>query len=239
MSVFNSVTTVRRMVADSLTDKSLPESRGLSWVGIAQESALSGTVGVHCELIHGDWWQQTSGAHSGRIVGHQHCVIGSDQTIKISGNHKETIVRNCYQNIVGPHTVVNHTVRSETRMGKCTTTYGIDTIQDDHDGRMEYADGLYELALASNVELASTKLSVQPFHVELKAIHLYASLVQPFAPIFDVVEKLHKMKETVFLNKLTSLRASISTLKDDLNLINTQLNSGVLIPVDANGTPLF
>lgn len=239
MSVFDSATKVRRMTADSQTDKRLPQSRNLSLAQIADDSALAGTAGVHCELIHGDEWQQTGGTHHEYIMGHQHCVTGSNQTIRINGKHKETILQTCYQNIVGPHTVVNHTVRNETRMGKRTTTYGIHTIEDDHDGRMEYADGIYEIVGVSNVEVAATKLTVQVLHVEPKAIHVYASLVQPFAPILDVQEKLHKMKENVWLSKLTGLHGAISILKDDVGLLNSQLNSGVLVPVDANGTVLW
>jgi hypothetical protein len=101
------------------------------------------------------------------------------------------------------------------------------------------ADELYEITGLTNIEVATTKLTVQVLHAEPKVIHLYASLMQPFAPILDVKEKLHYMKETMWLNKLRCQVNSIRDLKEELTTLNNQLNSGVLIPVDANGTPLF
>lgn len=236
MSAFSGITKVSRKVSDPGTDRELPEPAGLSWTRITDQTALADTKGVHCELIHGNSWEQTNGRKSSHITADQQFTVSGDQTIVIKGNHRETIVQDCYQNIIGPHVVTNHTVRNETRMGSSTTTYGVLTRQDSHDGKMYYADSLYELALDWNFEISVSKLTVQVLHTEVKAIHIYGSLLDALGPVIDVKERIITAREKATITRLYALTTEIDNLKADINGVKTELAAGYLMPIDANGT---
>lgn len=124
MGVFDSVTKVKCQVPDPLTDHTLPASRSLGWTAITTPAALAGTMGAHCELVHGDRWHLVHGSHTENITRHQQRTVGGNRTIRVAGNHKETIAGNCYQNIIGPHIVTTQNVVNETRMGPRTQVYG-------------------------------------------------------------------------------------------------------------------
>jgi hypothetical protein len=239
MSVFNGATKIKRNVSDPKTDPILPGPVGLSWDGITSPVALSDTKGVHCELIHGDSCEQINGAESLHVTADQQFLVNGNQTIVIKGKHHETIAKDCYQNIVGPHTVTNHTVRNETRMGPCTTTYGVLTRQDSHEGRMYYANTLYELALDWNFEVSVSKLTLQVIHVEIKSIHIYGSLVDAGSGLIDVKENILKVREKAAITRLYALTTEIDNLKGDIDGVRAELAAGYLMPIDANGTILF
>src|SRR5215472_14467182 len=116
MRVFDATTKVKTAVSDPLTDHKLLHPKSLSWGAITSPSAVAGTNGAHCDLVHGDQWHEIKGNHKQNIQ--------QNQTIKVVGKHKETLVDSCYQNIIGPHIVLNNDVRNETRLGVFTKTSG-------------------------------------------------------------------------------------------------------------------
>src|SRR5215471_16732612 len=143
MSVFDATIKVKTAASDPLTDHKLLHPKSLSWGAITSPSALAGTKGDHCELVHGDQWHEIKGNHKQNIQ--------QNQTIKVVGKHKETLVESCYQNIIGPHTVLNNDVRNETRLGVFTKTYGDNTKQEDHSGDIT--------SQSTNTSQVQTKLS--------------------------------------------------------------------------------
>src|SRR5580704_5982935 len=106
MSVFDGKIKTKSRTPYPHTDHKLIPSGFLSYTAINEEHALRGTKGKHCDLVHGDHWNEIEGCHNENI--------GQDQTIKVVGKHKETLVESCYQNIIGPQIVLNNNVRNET-----------------------------------------------------------------------------------------------------------------------------
>ena len=124
MSVFDGQIKTKLAVADPRTDHTLPNSRSLSFKGITGVTALEGTKGQHCNLVHGEHWHEVRGTEINNIKLDQVSTITRDHTIKVCRNHKETLVGKCYQNMIGPHIVQNNNVRNETRLAKWHLTYG-------------------------------------------------------------------------------------------------------------------
>jgi hypothetical protein len=182
MSVFDATTKVKRAVSDPLSDHKLPHPKSLSWGAITSPSAVAGTNGAHCDLVHGDQWHEIKGNHNQNIQ--------QNQTIKVVGKHKETLADSCYQNIIGPHTVLNNNVRNETRLGVFTKTYGDNTKQEDQSGDItsqssNTSKAQWKVAMVGancslngiNFNGSAINANIWPIHVDLKGGH-YLELVQ-------------------------------------------------------------
>jgi hypothetical protein len=190
MTVFNGITSVKRAVMDPGTDHRLQSPRSLSWAAITTPTALTGTTGDHCDIVHGDRSYRFTGSRTETITGDHKHSVGGNQTIMIGGKHKETIVQDCNQSYIGPHLVTNHTVRNETRMASCNTCYGNWWVNDNPDqcetidgeeycgqgGRWYYADTYYQFTRILNHELATSKVEAHGVHVEVGAAHAAAKL---------------------------------------------------------------
>ncbi len=142
MSVFDGKTATRLAVADPSKDHRLPSPASLSFAAIAGPSPLKSTLGQHCELVHGDHWDETSRTftqHVGRdvattVMHNQSHKVMRHQQVTVAGHHKETLASVCRQTVLGPHQIFNGTVRNETRLGAYTEVYGKEEIHDDQDG---------------------------------------------------------------------------------------------------------
>lgn len=169
MSAFNGKNNIARAVADPQNDHKLPSSKSLAWKAIATPNALAGTVGTHCELVHGDQWNEWKGNHTEHVA--------KNQTIKVLGKHKETLVESCYQNIIGPHIVQNSNSRNETRMGKFTKVYGWATYHEDHDGDMGWKDNSLEYVNILSFSAVTNQVEVQATHAEGTGVHVELCVV--------------------------------------------------------------
>src|SRR5271169_1349502 len=120
-AVFDGKTKVGRAVADPGTDDMLPNPGSMALGAIATPVSLSGTVGAHCMLVHGDRWQQITGNFTesvgsdvlSTVTGSQTHTVSGNQTATVSGNHTETIMGNTLQTMIGPQIVSNMDVRNE------------------------------------------------------------------------------------------------------------------------------
>src|SRR5690349_2982706 len=107
MSAFDALTKIKQAVTHPKTDHLLPKSRSLAFKAITDKAALKGTKGDHCELVHGDHWKELKGNEVSNVKLDQKLTVSRHQTIKVVGNHKETLVGKVYQNVIGPHIVQN------------------------------------------------------------------------------------------------------------------------------------
>jgi hypothetical protein len=169
MSAFDAMTKIKRMTSDPLTDHTLPNSRSLAWAHITTPAAVAGTLGFHCDLVHGNYWHDIRGDHDLRVT--------ADQTIKVMGKHKETLVESCYQNIVGPHIVQNHNPRNETRMAKFHLVYGEHEQSSDNLNDFSVVANTGQFVFLFNLECdAVAKMEFAGVHVETKILHLTADM---------------------------------------------------------------
>jgi hypothetical protein len=172
MSVFDATTKVKRAVSDPLSDHKLPHPKSLSWGAITSPSAVAGTNGAHCDLVHGDQWHEIKGNHNQNIQ--------QNQTIKVVGKHKETLADSCYQNIIGPHTVLNNNVRNETRLGVFTKTYGDNVTQQDASStyqimgkNLQVVYEVQHLNMTSDFEICGGRVEVNGvLHAEYDTLHV-------------------------------------------------------------------
>lgn len=143
MRSFDGKTRTASVVADSKTDRKLPAGRALGWNNISSPDALTSAKGEHCQLVHGDYSQQIHGTVTKDIGLDLKTTIDSsevhhvtnNQTIDVSGNHREVFAGTCYQGVMGSHLVLNLAVRNETRLARCIETHGdFDEIHDQYDG---------------------------------------------------------------------------------------------------------
>ncbi len=82
-SVFDAANKIARRVKDPVTDDTLPSPGSLNWKQITSDTALSGTTGVDCMLVHGDRWQEMKGSLTENYQ--------VDKKITVKGKHTETI----------------------------------------------------------------------------------------------------------------------------------------------------
>jgi hypothetical protein len=102
MSVFDNTVKIGRRVADPLTDKKLDSPGSLSWGGITGTSALAGTTGVDCKLIHGDRWQQILGNMTENYTGNVNTTIFQNWTIMVMGVMNLTVIQGYNEVEMGP-----------------------------------------------------------------------------------------------------------------------------------------
>lgn len=176
MSTFGSNTITDRAVADPRTDHVLPNPRALSWELIATPVALRGVEGQHCQLVHGDYWRE--------IKGNQILEIERDQNITIEGKHKETIGQDCYQNIVGPHLVTNHSVRNELALGRWIRIYGSSCRNESQEGIYRHSPYHIE-RFDRNEQHHSTDINLFGFSLFTYVLQIQLSAVQAVAGLID------------------------------------------------------
>lgn len=235
MGVFNSTTHCKRAVSDPLSDQTLPNPASLSWSDVTGVTALAGTTGDHCGVVHGDRTQEFRGSTIDHVNGNHKLTITGDQTIKIGGNHKETILQDCYQSIIGPHIVTNQTVRNETRMGRFSETFGEFDHLDDHHDRLYRANTLTEIVLAHLFEYQTMKLEFEPLHIELKLLHPAIIGVDVGAYLLDVAEHGSQANEAIMINSIRLSESEIRCMMNHLGILKPKLKAACTL-VDPNGT---
>jgi hypothetical protein len=144
-SVFDAANKVPRRVKDPITDDTLPSPGSLNWKQITSATALAGTTGVDCMLVHGDRWQEMKGSLTENYA--------VDKKITVKGKHTETITGN--RSI----TVTSGNISRSVSSGGVT-----DQVAKSHEASVGMN---YKLSAAQNVEhSAGMKHSVQATMVE-------------------------------------------------------------------------
>jgi hypothetical protein len=238
MSVFDSTTKVSRTLGNSATDDTLPGSASLSWRAINSAQALGSQNATECELLHGDHSRHITGNRTENIDSSSKHTVDGDQTIRINGKHKETIVLDCYENIIGPHVVLNQTVRNETHLGTRTLVYGAFLNKDDASGDLQYASSLFEHTNVFNFEWSSSKLEVQPLHVEVKGLHVEGELIEINGALAGGSDHEYRLLDEKVTAKLEALINNIVIARVQLGALQGRLGM-VITPIDGNGTPGF
>jgi hypothetical protein len=102
MGVFDGQTKIGRRVVDPLTDKKLPLSGALSWGSITTTTALAGTTGLDCKLVHGDRWQEIGGKMTEHYTDNVKSTFDQNWTILVSGIMSLTVVKGYNESQQGP-----------------------------------------------------------------------------------------------------------------------------------------
>jgi hypothetical protein len=113
MSVFDNTVKIGRRVPDPLTDKALDSPGALSWGSITAVSALAGTTGVDCKLIHGDRWQQIAQNLTTVVMASETHSVMQNQTLTITQNRTKTVVGNVTATVVGSHNLLQVGAQNE------------------------------------------------------------------------------------------------------------------------------
>lgn len=225
MGAFDGKNKIARAVADRQTDQKLPDSRSLSWKTITTPTALAGTKGVHCGLVHGDEWNE--------IKGHRTKNIAQNQTIKVVGKHKETLVESCYQNIIGPQIVLNNHVRNETRLGKFTLIYGCAQNEQSSDGESWVKPTDKACVYGVSFECDLSKVEVMGLHGEVVGVHGEVALCHAEYKTFHTeVNSVHNAKDykgNVLSDTDNRVKTLESTVKEiDSRSVNTEIETLLL-----------
>jgi hypothetical protein len=218
MGVFAGDTKVSRAVADPATDHKLPDSKSLSFRAITRDTALSGTKGQHCNLTHGDEWDELKGTRTENVaVDHKQTVKG-DQTIRIWKDHQETIVGNCYQNIIGPHIVQNNNVKNETALGAYTKTFGSFDVQDDHDGHFVYAAVLMSRVYLFDFEFYGSKVEIDLLLMQAMVAALTFGVTQATVSVYqNSLDGVH-LTQKFMLQEIKNVASDIAAWASHIGL---------------------
>jgi hypothetical protein len=216
MSAFDASTKIKREVSDPLSDHKLPHPKSLSWTGITAPTAVKGTKGAHCDLVHGDQWNEINGNHNENIL--------RNQTLKVVGKHKETLVESCYQNIIGPHIVLNNNVRNETRLGVFTKTYGENWTHEHDWGNVSQMDRNYQNIIALQLANTTTNIESQGVHIEGVGVHGEAVLCHGEIKLFHAEENLiHFSDDAIFSNQDKPLDNRFKEVYNTVDLVSNRV----------------
>jgi hypothetical protein len=245
-AVFDGKTKIGRAVADPGTDDMLPMPGLLVFGAIATPVALSGTVGAHSMLVHGDRWQQIDGNFTESvgsdfktsISGNQTHATQGNQTITVSQDHKETIAGTCLQTLVGAQTVTNMDVRNETRLGTHAQTHGEFEWVNDEDGKVHYGVRQYTF-YAITFEFEAFHIEVGLNHLELKGNHPYFSSIDTSVSAFRFQNTELNAGVSLSDDEIVALKAHVKALEPKLGAAEPKAVAAVpLAGVDPNPTPL-
>jgi hypothetical protein len=120
----------------------------------------------------------------------------------VTGKHKETLVESCYQNIIGPHIVLNNNVRNETRLGVFTKTYGENWIQQHSWGNVSQMDQNYLNIV--QIQCANTSTDFESFGVQIEGCGVHGELIAVHGEVqgFHAEENLiHFSDDALFSNQ--------------------------------------
>ncbi len=146
MPVFDGTTKVGRAVKDPATDKNLPDGKALSYSAMPTTTALAGTTGVNCKLVHGDRWQEILGNMTEHYTLSVTSTIDQNWTITVNGTMNLTVVQGYNEVQEGP---VNETY------------YQVVTINNLDDQYQSIADSFaFTVAMASNTVTIVEQVSV-------------------------------------------------------------------------------
>jgi|SRR5579863_3367233 hypothetical protein len=215
MSAFDGKTKIGRKVVDPITDHILPNSRSLAWKAITTPTALKGTNGTHCELVHGDQWNEWKGNHTENI--------SRNQTLKVVGKHKETLVQSCYQNIIGPHIVQNNTVRNETRLGTFTKVYGDNWTHEHSWGDVSQMDQNYSCVTAVAGTYITMNLETHGVHAEAVGVHAELVLVHGEAKLFHAETNGIHFAGDGFSNQDKAMDATIDGINSNIEGVRNKV----------------
>jgi hypothetical protein len=217
MSVFDGKIKTKSRTPYPHTDHKLIPSGFLSYTAINEEHALRGTKGKHCDLVHGDHWNEIEGCHNENI--------GQDQTIKVVGKHKETLVESCYQNIIGPQIVLNNNVRNETRLNKFTLVYGSNCMCQTSDGDQNVKPTDYSVITVADFEYDTLKLEIVTVHAEIVGAHGEVVACHAEAKLFHAETNAIHFASDGFSNQDRAAEAEMKLVKDSIsaNRFSTEL----------------
>ncbi|MGO9086264.1 MAG: bacteriophage T4 gp5 trimerisation domain-containing protein [Terriglobales bacterium] len=246
-AVFDGKTKVGRAVADPGTDDMLPNPGSLVLPAIATPVALSGTIGTHCMLAHGDRWEQIEANRTENVLadlkttitGNQNEAIQGNRTVNISQDQKETVAGQCQQVIVGPHLVTNFDVRNETRLGTHAQTHGEFEWVNDEDGKIHWGVRQYTFyAFTFEFEAFHTEVGLN--HLEIKGNHPYFSSLDTSVSAFRFQNTELNAGVSLTDEEIAALKAHVKALEPKLGAAEPKAVAVVpLAGADPNPTPLI
>jgi len=217
MGVFDANIKTKLKVADPLTDHTLPHPRSLTFKSITKTTALTGTKGAQCHLLHGDHWNEIKGNHIENIV--------QDQTIKVVGKHKETLVESCYQNMIGPQIVLNNNVRNETRLNKFTLVYGDNCMCQTSNGDQNVKPTDYSVITIADFEYDTLKQEIVVAHGEIVGIHGEAVACHAEAKLFHAETNAIHFAVDAFSNQDRDNEATIKLINAQIEMLMLDTSS--------------
>lgn len=244
-AVFDGKTKVGRSVADPQMDQMLPNPNSLAFSAIATSVGLTGTIGTHAMLVHGDRWQKIDGTFTETvgadlqttISGNQTHSVTGNQTISVTQDHKETFIGTCLQTIMGSHIVTNMDVRSETRMITHSHTHGDFNWVYDPSGQMHYGD--------SNLGMWTWLFELEDFHIEAALNHLEFKGSHPYFSGVDTSISAFRWQNTELNAKAEVATVDLKTFQAVVGALSSRLkaleadavpakaNAGVRVGVDS------
>ena len=184
MGAFDGSIKVARAVADPLTDHKLPSSKSLAWGEITSPTAVSGTTGDHCELVHGDKFRQVTGNvveniqqnFTGTVTGNHTLTVMGNQTHDVMGNHDHSVVGNHSQSVMGNQNLSVLGNAMDTHVGPCTKTYVDNKIESYSKHRFTSMAGNSDFTYM-NAQYAGFGFQLQVFIYQIQIFGVYITIV--------------------------------------------------------------
>jgi hypothetical protein len=239
-AVFDGKTKVGRAVADPGTDDTLPNPGSMAYGAIATPVSLSGTIGAHSMLVHGDRWQQIDGNFTESvgsdlrttISGNQTHTTQGNQTVTVSGDHNETVMGNTMQTMIGPQIVSNMDVRNETRAVTHVHTHGDNFFQYDPNAKFQVHDLDMQATLEFMFEAELEHTEIAYHHLEAKVAHNYFAAIDSSTCATRFQNQAMNEDVAISWGTIRLLQQHISALQNEtemlkVDLILTEIEAGL------------
>lgn len=190
MSVFDNSVKIGVRVKDPGTDKNLTPSGSLDYHGMTSASALSGTTGIDCKLVHGDRWQEIKGNMTEDYSGSVKTDITQDEHISVGGTVFLNVTTGWNENQFGPVNrtyfkvvtdtfLMDHNVSVPSSAAFTVANYAntftwVESVAVTLGTASVIVGGLaLTLTAAFDLEFKSLHAEYHPFHGDGKAVKLY------------------------------------------------------------------
>ncbi len=166
MPVFDKSTKVGRKVNDPGTDKSLPGGKALSYGAMTSATAVAGTTGLDCKLVHGDRWQQIDGSFTEQTNSNVKTTILADETRNVIGNRTLSTLGSVTGTVASNYTktVVGSTVR--TYVGAAAYTYTSNHVATHASPQCRFEPGVYMHAIMQRLWAGNSLNNIGVFYFQ-------------------------------------------------------------------------
>ncbi|NYF78656.1 hypothetical protein [Granulicella arctica] len=199
---------------DPSTDNKTPSLGSLNMKSMPSPTALSGTTGIDCSLIHGDEWNQIEGNLTENILKNHKATVMINETHTVNNNLVHRVNGTTNDTRIGVHNQTNIAPRNETYAHTLSETHH----QPEH-REQKTEDHNFVTSL---LEFKEKHYEWKTFFVEFKQISLGFCWPLSF-------EK-HLMDATghIFSMEGSAIEVEMKEIKSSLGALGTEIKAGKL-----------
>jgi hypothetical protein len=223
---------------DSSSDHKTPSLGALSMGSMTSLTALSGTTGIDCSLIHGDEWNQMEGNLTENILKNHTAVITLNETYTVKSNVVKRVNGTTNDTRVGVHNQTNISPRNDVFMHTRSETHHQPECREHKTEDNEKGNDLFQY---DSKVLAWHLLMIDTFGMRFEfntTMNFEKKLLYVGANIFCIEDRAFEVKMEEIKTSLGGLATEIKGGKikaaaTHIKAIAGNINAGIALNADS------